>query len=277
MSGHPGSHFGTQLKKERLMRGWGLEDLARETGINPAHLSRIEGGKRPPTERVANACDKALPHRHGWFTEYWRELQGWSEVPSWFKPWSELELTSTTLRVWQPGIVDGLLQTEDYARAQIALRPGITPEKTAERVANRMTRQQRVLYREDPPLAHFLVDITALRRMPARLRPAQLRRLLEVAAQPNVTLQVVPECWHNGTSGGLILTDSAAYTEALISGQVFTDEQNVSELSRRFASIAAEALRASDSQALIREMLNREQLAKVKLLRRGQQRLRRDR
>jgi Domain of unknown function (DUF5753) len=87
----------------------------------------------------------------------------------------------------------------------------------------------------------------------------------------------VPECWHNGISGGLILTGSAAYTEGLVSGQVFTDEQNVSELSRRFASIAAEAMPASESQALIREMLNREQLAKVKLLRRGQQRLRRDR
>jgi transcriptional regulator with XRE-family HTH domain len=277
MSGHPGSHFGTQLKKERLMRGWGLEDLARETGINPAHLSRIESGKRPPTERIASACDKALPHRHGWFTEYWQELQGWSEVPSWFKPWSEHELIGATIRSWQPGTVDGLLQTEDYARAQIALRPGITPEKTAERVANRMTRQQRVLHREDPPLAHFLLDITALRRMPGQLIPAQLRRLLEVAVLPNVTLQVVPECWHNGTSGALILTDSAAYTEGLISGQVFADEQNVSELSRRFAMIASEAMGASGSQALIREMLNRERLAKVKLLRRGRQRLRRDR
>jgi transcriptional regulator with XRE-family HTH domain len=131
VSGHPGSHFGTQLKKERLMRGWGLDDLAKETGINPAHLSRIESGKRPPTKRVANACDKALPHRHGWFTEFWQELQGWSEVPSWFKPWSDHELSSTTIRSWQPGTIDGLLQTEDYARAQIALRPGITPEKTA--------------------------------------------------------------------------------------------------------------------------------------------------
>lgn len=68
-----------------------------------------------------------------------------------------------------------------------------------------------------------------------------------------------------------MLADSTAYTEGLISGQVFADEQNVSELSRRFASIAAEAMRASESQALIREMLNREQLAKVKLLRRGRQ------
>jgi transcriptional regulator with XRE-family HTH domain len=277
MPGHPGSHFGTQLKKERLMKGWSLEDLARETGINPAHLSRIESGKRPPTERIAKACDKAFPGRHGWFTEFWQELQGWSEVPSWFKPWSEHELSSTTIRSWQPGTVNGLLQTEDYARAQTALVPGITPEKAADRAANRITRQQRVLYREDPPLAHFLVDISALRRMPGYLRRDQLRHLLEVAALPNVTLQVVPESWHNGTSGALILTDSAAYTEGLNSGQVFADEQNFSVLSRWFAMIAAEAMPASESQALIREMLNRERLAKVKLLRRRGQRLRRDR
>lgn len=276
MSDNPALHFGRQLKKERLARGWTLPKLAEVTGIDDGHWSRIENGKRPPTEKIALAADMAFPERKHWFYEYWSELQSWSEVPSWFKPWSDHELGSTILRAWAPGNVHGLLQTEAYATAQIALRPGITPEQTAERVANRMTRQQRVLFRDEPPLAHFLVSLVSLRDMPRRLAPGQLRRLLEFAALPNVTLQVVPVLWHAGMSGELIVTDTAAYTESLIGGQIYADDQTLSELSRRFASIAAEAMRASESQELIQEMLNRE-LAKVKLLKRQRRVMHRDR
>jgi Domain of unknown function (DUF5753)/Helix-turn-helix len=257
------------------MRGWTLEELAKETGINAAHLGRIESGTRPPTERIAVACDKAFPHRHNWFTEYWQELQGWSEVPSWFKPWSEHELGTTTFRVWSPLVVHGLLQTEKYATAQISLAPRITPAKVAERVANRMARQQRVLFRDDPPEAWFLVDITSLRRIPAHIRGDQLRHLLEVAELPNITLQVVPECWHAGIPGGFELTDDAAYSESVHTGQVHADEESFSSLARRFDTIRAEAMRASESQTLIREMLAREQLAQIKLLKRPRRVLRR--
>jgi transcriptional regulator with XRE-family HTH domain len=72
-SGNPAfSHFGRQMKKERLARGWGLDELSRRTEINAGHLSRIENGRRPPTETVAKACDAVFPERRGWFLEYVR-------------------------------------------------------------------------------------------------------------------------------------------------------------------------------------------------------------
>ncbi|MGH3281038.1 MAG: helix-turn-helix domain-containing protein [Trebonia sp.] len=270
MVDNPASHFGRQLKKERLGHGWSLDDLARETGIHPAHLSRIENGHRPPTEKVAKACDAAFPTRRGWFTEYWTELQRWTEVPSWFRPWAEYEMNTTKLHVWSPGVVDGLLQTEDYARVTISSAPMVAPAKVVERVANRMARQKRVLFRDEPPTAWFLVDVTSLRRMSPRnpVMSAQLRRLLEVAALPNVTFQVVPECMHAGLLGGFIVADGAAYAESVHAGQVYADEETVSLMNARFDSIRSEAMRASESQALIREMLARERLAKVKLLKR---------
>src|SRR5580700_9543282 len=111
------THFGRQMRKERLARGWSLREFSARTGINIGHASRIENGKRPPTENVAAACDAAFPERKGWFTEYYNELRGWSEVPAAFRNWSELEENATALRVWKPGIMHGLLQTGDYARA----------------------------------------------------------------------------------------------------------------------------------------------------------------
>ncbi len=245
------------------------------TGISVGHLSRIENGKRPPTEQVAMACDEAFPERRGWFLRYFHELQTWAETPSWFKPFGEHEMSTATIRSWSPSVVTGLLQTEDYARAQIELFPGVTKDQVDDRVASRMARQQRVLYRDDPPRAHFLVDITSLQRIPDHFRTAQLCHLLDTAQRPGVTIQVVPVCWHSGMSGGFILTDSAAYAEGVHPGQVYAGgDEMIGSLAARFDSIRTEAMRASESATLIREMLAHERLAKVNLLKRQRRRVR---
>jgi transcriptional regulator with XRE-family HTH domain len=70
--GNPATHFGRQMKKERLARGWSLRELSARTEISFTHLSRIENGHRPPTEAVAKACDRVFPERRGWFLEYVR-------------------------------------------------------------------------------------------------------------------------------------------------------------------------------------------------------------
>jgi transcriptional regulator with XRE-family HTH domain len=271
---NPAFHFGRQVKKERLARGWTLPDLQGVTGIDNGHWSRIENGKRPPTKKTALAADRAFPERRGWFFEYWSELQTWSEVPSYFKPWGDYELAATVLLAWSPVSLHGLLQTEDYARAQFAMEPRLTAAQVAERTANRMARQERVLHRDEPPLAHFLVSLVSLRDMPSHLRPGQLRHLLDVAARPNVTLQVVPVQWHAAMSAGFVVADNAAYTESVTSGQLYVDEDAVARYRERFDSIRSESMMASESAALIREMINRDRLAKVQLLQRRRRRLR---
>ena len=73
-------HFGRQLKKTRLAHGWSLDELARATGVNAGHLSRIENGTRPPTESLALKCDAEFPERNGWFSDWYRESRTWSEA-----------------------------------------------------------------------------------------------------------------------------------------------------------------------------------------------------
>ncbi len=277
MAGNPGTYFGTELQRERLSHSWSLDDLAKASGISPAHLSRIENGRRPATEAVALACDQAFPARKGWFHRFWSALQTWEETPSWLKPWQDYEMHASTLRSWSPAVIDGLLQVESYARAQIGLRPDATQDKTDDRVANRMTRQQLVLFRDPPPRADFLVSLASLRDMPRELAPAQLRHLLEVAARPGVTVQVVPGFWHAGMTGGFLLTDTAAWAEGVHTGQVHADAETFSSLALRFDSIRHEAMRVSESLALVREMIDRGRLAKVQLLKRQRRKLRGDR
>jgi hypothetical protein len=85
IGGNPATYFGRQMKKERLARGWSLREFSAHTGVNIGHASRIENGKRPPTEKVAAACDLPFPERKNWFSEYYAELSEWAEVPPAFK------------------------------------------------------------------------------------------------------------------------------------------------------------------------------------------------
>lgn len=247
---NPVSYFGRQMKKERLARGWGLVELSQRTGIDAGHLSRIENGKRPPTDKVAKACDRVFPERRGWFLEYYEESKAW--VPAYFKDWPELEDVATVIRAWMPGIPHGLLQTQDYARALLETSPGVTSETVAGRLRSRMERQKRVLFREDPPLVFFVVDELALYRLvgSAEVMAAQLRHLSAAASLPNVTLQILPGVAHPATASGFVLADDSAYAEHVASGGVYSADI-VSTLARMFDSLRAESYRASESATLI--------------------------
>jgi hypothetical protein len=249
------THFGRQLKKERLAHGWGLRELSQRMGIDAGHLSRVENGKRPPTEVIALACDDAFPDRRGWFMDWYTESRAWSEIPASFRSWQEYEDKASRLHVWSPGIIHGLLQSEDYARALLVTMPKATGEVVATRLTTRMDRQRRTIGRPDPPASWFIIDELSLYRLvgSADIMVAQLRRLLDVAAIPGVTVQVLPAIAHPATAGELIVTDDAGYVESLVGGAVLTGE-TVSSLMAVFDSLRGECYRVSESVTLIERL-----------------------
>ena len=89
-------HFGRELRRTRIARGWSIAEVARRTGINAAHLSRIELGRRPPTEKIAAVLDKAFPEKQGWFANWHGESQSWPEIPATFRSWPDYEDRTTT-------------------------------------------------------------------------------------------------------------------------------------------------------------------------------------
>lgn len=88
----------------------------------------------------------------------------------------------------------GLLPTEDYARALIAVgHPGATGQEAGRLVQLRMARQQ-VLTRPDPPRLWMVLDEAVLRRHAGgpQVMRGQLGWLIEAAGLPHITLQVLP-------------------------------------------------------------------------------------
>lgn len=247
----PAVHFGRQVHKERVRKGWTLRDLSRETGIVPGHLSRIERGLATPTERVALAMDTVFPHRHGWFTDFLTDYAEWA--PPGYLSLAPYENAATHLRVWCPGTLDGLVQTEAYARALFQTVPGVASEMITARVQARMERQRRILHRENPPSVWIGVDEPALFRLVGspEIMAEALDHLLVTAARDRVTVQVVPSVAHGATGSEVIVTDSAAYCEHPAGSFTYTDEETATALDALITSIQAESYRASESAQMI--------------------------
>ena len=250
----PATHFGRQMRKERQARGWSLREFSARTGINFGSASQIENGKRQPTETIAAKCDEAFPERRGWFMEYYEESKSW--LPPGLRSWAEHEDKAVRLEIWSPGIIHGLFQTEEYARVFIAALPGVTGEVAAARLASRIERQRRVLMRDDdPPQATYVIDHAALYRCVGTplVMAEQMAHLAEMAALPNITMQVLPAVAHPATASELMIADNnAAYAEHLAAGGVYTEDDTVTRLERIFASIRGESYRVSESVAIIR-------------------------
>ena len=71
-------------------------------------------------------------------------------MPAGFRSWAEYEDRAAELVIWSPGIIDGLAQTEGYARALLSIHPGATGEIVDARLKGRLERQHRLL-RDDGP------------------------------------------------------------------------------------------------------------------------------
>ena len=252
---NPARYFGRQVRRVRRAAGWTLAEFGQWIGYDPGQISRIETGKRPPTELFAQMCDEAFPDRDGWFTEFYAESRTWIATPPWFRSWVEHEQQAATLRIWQLGVLSGLLQTEDYARAILAVEPGVTDDDVNARLTARLKRQA-LLTRDDPPAAWFLVDEAALSRRIGSpdVMAAQLGHLAGLARLPNVTIQVVPNIAHAGLLGGFAVAEHAAYVETAVAGQVFEDAGNMAGLLTRFDTLRSEAFRGSESLTLIERM-----------------------
>jgi transcriptional regulator with XRE-family HTH domain len=246
------THFGRQMQKERLARGWSLRQMAARTGIDFTTLSRIENGNRPPNERLARACDKVFPERDGWFYDYYEESKTW--VPASFRNWAQLEEGAVTIRAWMPSIFHGLLQTEPYARALLETSIGVTPEIVTARLSSRMGRQRR-LFTRDAVVSWFVIDEVALYRLVGSTAgmAEQLGHLCTMAAVPTVTIQVLPAIAHPATASGFVIADDSAYAEHVASGSVYRAD-TPSNLAMMFDTLRGECYRVSESLAMIERL-----------------------
>jgi hypothetical protein len=85
----------------------------------------------------------------GVLTEILDDLVSGEVAPEWLGKWLEIERRATAMLIYQPMIVPGLLQSEDYARTVLRLHKP-APFDLEDQVAVRLERQ-RILEKDNPP------------------------------------------------------------------------------------------------------------------------------
>jgi len=258
----PAAFFGAELRRARAAAGLSQEQLGQRVGYSAAQVGKVETGERAPSQDFARHCDQALSDAGGLFTRLHALIQRWDGgYPSWFAEWIEAERRAAALCCWEPLLIPGLVQTEDYARALFSAWRLADGDELEQLVSGRMERQL-IFERPDPPSLWVIIDEAVLRRHigGAKIMYDQLIRLADMADRPTMTIQVVPAevGAHVGLLGGFAIADINAagtvYMESPDQGQTTQTPSVVAKLRATFDTLRAEALPRGTSRNLIRRV-----------------------
>jgi len=198
--------LGRRLRALREECGLTRGQAAKAVGVSATTLSRMERGRTGFKDRDVVALltlygihDKAehatalalveQSHARGWWDDE-RDL-----VPARERLYLSAEQSAWLIRSFEPTTVPALLQTPEYARADIARHhSAATGDELRRRVGLRLRRQRILRMRPRPVNLWVVLDEAVLWRPvggTATMR-AQIQHILEVAQRPNVTVQVAP-------------------------------------------------------------------------------------
>ncbi|MER6519296.1 MULTISPECIES: helix-turn-helix transcriptional regulator [unclassified Streptomyces] len=259
----PGAAFGQLLRTSRDERGWTQDDLADRMGYSGTHVSAVETGRRSPTPHFATSADKAL----GTGDQFARRARAarTTALLDGFPEYVAFEGIAEEIRLYEIGIIPGLIQTPEYARvlANSAVRRGtITTEQADARVAFLEARQA-ALTRAKSPVVIAVMDESCIRRPigGAEVMARQLQRLIDFAELPTTVLQVA--AFDMGERRPfdlpvnlLTLPDRSvvAYAESQTQGHLDRETISVLPMLAAYHQLQAEALSQADSVAMIEEV-----------------------
>ncbi|MFD9734389.1 helix-turn-helix domain-containing protein [Umezawaea sp. NPDC059074] len=265
--------LGTLLVELRQRAGLFGVDVARTLSYTPTTISRYETGKAVPSDldletmlnlfaatagdraRVLEAAAKA---RGGT-----KRIRSAGVVPH-MRSFLRAEADADTVRTLSTSAVPGLAQTEAYATLihSAPHRIGDPTVPASEAVASRMKRQRRLFADSNPLQLHAILDEAVIRRVVALgdVGEGQLAHLVDLAARPNVEIQVMPfRAGIYGTMAGPMTRfgypgkgdGPAVYLEHPGGGVWVRGEDDVRQYDLLFDEAVRRALSPDDTLALI--------------------------
>lgn len=266
-----------EIVRVRKASGLSMETAARRLGWSGSKMYRLENGRsRISTDDLQDMLDlygvrspqrEALirlgrdARKRGWWTGYSDVFTG---------SYISMEAESASIRI-NAHLMPGIFQVPGYAHEMIRrTRPAISTEDAERRVTARTARQDALFGKEDPPEVHVIVEESVLHRQvggPAVMRQ-QFTALTEMAAWPNITLQVLP--FTAGANAGMeghfvILAfpdpqdPPVAYVEGLM-GDVYVEAgEEVDKFSLAWTHLVTQAADPDQSAAMIRTLAKENQ------------------
>ncbi|MEU6171091.1 helix-turn-helix transcriptional regulator [Streptantibioticus parmotrematis] len=259
----PQAAFGARLRSSREERIWTQDELAERMGYSSQHISAIETARKPPTLPLARRADVAFASGET-FERAYRKVRN-SGLLEGFPQFIGHEAEAAEIRLYEVGVMPGLLQTPEYATvlAQSFVKRGaITSAQAEERVAL-IAERQAALLRTPPPLIFTVLDESCLRRPvgDSAVMRGQLDQLAEFAELPNTVVQIAPFAMGVRRPFDLplyILTlpdrSLVSYAESAQRGHLERDSTYVLPLLTAYHQLQAEAPSQAESVAMINEL-----------------------
>lgn len=242
------THFGQELRRLREADNLTRKELGAKVGYQWETIRSVENGLRSPSAKLAVALDEVFSTR-----DMFTQLQKEAEQES--TPFGELrenEQRATAIHIWDPRVVPGLLQNEEYATAILG-----KPELIDERIE-----RQGLFARDEPPHVWVIICESVLYQEIGG--PGVLCRQLEWLIRPDApwTLQVLPQSVgvHDGLAGPLTLLEfdgeeSVAFLDAYTGGTIADERETVARLWRVWQRLTADALSPEISREMIRAVI----------------------
>ncbi|GAA2705052.1 helix-turn-helix domain-containing protein [Actinoplanes palleronii] len=204
--------IGAALRFARLRAGLTGADLANRAGMSQAKVSRLETGKSPadPADVRTLAQAMGLPADEAealesLATQTYERMTDWRAEPRGLPQRQDevgqLERQSAEIRVFNPSVIPGLLQTSSYARAVITtLASMLAPESAGQdagknlvtTVSRRMSRQE--ILASATKRFHFVITESVLGAGVGTPEDmiGQLQQIRYLTGLPNVSLKILP-------------------------------------------------------------------------------------
>ncbi|MFF1460132.1 helix-turn-helix domain-containing protein [Streptomyces sp. NPDC058330] len=266
--------LGQELRRLREIKGMTAEEVAERLLVSQSKISRLENGRRSISQRdVRDLCGVYEVEDHRVVDSLMQmakdsRQQGWwhafGDIP--YSVYIGLETDAESLRVYEPQVVPGLLQTRSYAEAVISgALPEAPPSDIEKRVNVRARRQDRVNSTEQPLRLWAVIDESALRRLVGgkQVMIEQLEHLIEQSHLPHVTVQVLPFEMgaHPGINGQYAILEfpdaadsSVVYIEGVTSDLYLEKANDVQRYSVMYEHLRAQALNVEQTREFISDI-----------------------
>ncbi|WP_307571037.1 helix-turn-helix transcriptional regulator [Streptomyces sp. DSM 41269] len=263
--------LGQELRRLRELKGMTAEEVAERLLVSQSKISRLENGRRSISQRdVRDLCGVYEVEDHRIVDSPMQmakdsRQQGWwhafGDIP--YSVYIGLETDAESLRVYEPQMIPGLLQTRAYAEALISgALPEAPPSDIEKRVNVRSRRQDRVNSPDNPLRLWAVIDESALRRVVGdkQVMLDQLEHLVEQSHLPHVTVQVLPFDMgaHPGINGQYAILEfpdaadsSVVYIEGVTSDLYLEKANDVQRYSVMYEHLRAQALNVEQTREFI--------------------------
>lgn len=257
--------IGAALRELREASGKEAKAVSRGALMSPSKLSKIETGKASASvadvERILTTIGvseeikaKYMAAARAQATEAtaWRLYRrlGLHRKQQQIRA---LEGSMGALKLFQPSLVPGLLQTPEYVRAVLS-RKGLGEDALVRAIAARLDRQQ-VLYDSTKALRFVLTEsVIRWRLLPAAMMAGQLDRLISVSRLPNVDIRIVPLDMGQIDVPGhsfVIRDDRVVTVETVHAEMIVTDPRDVELYLQKFHGFERDSLSGDEMRAKV--------------------------